>query len=115
MIWLSLALGGGCGFDVLKKAVSYNYPVALLAAHPLTPENLGDYFKEVHAYLPKERLSEIVPFLEEVLKYHYLPGWRRLFDKITGFRGKKIEIDWRNELALSRQGWISSDVRSKTP
>jgi len=88
--------------------------MALLAAHPLTPETLGDYFKEVHAYLPKERLSEIAPFLEEVLKYHYLPGWRRLFEKITGCRGKKIEIDWGKELALSRQGGILSDVRSKT-
>ncbi len=102
------------GFDLLKRAVGCNYPVALLTAHPLTPEALGDYFKEVHACLPKERLSEVVPFLVEVLEYHYLPGWRRPFDKIRGFRGKKIEIDWGKELALSRQGWILSDVRSKT-
>ena len=87
--------------------------MALLAAHPLTPETLGDYFKEVHTYLPKERLSEIAPFLEEVLKYHYLPGWRRLFNKKIGFQGEKIEIDWGRELALSPRGWILSDVRPK--
>ena len=109
-----LDIRGVRGFGLLKKAVICNFPVALLTAHPLTPEALGDYSKEVHAYLPKERLSEIVPFLEEALKYHYLPGWRCLFDEITEFRGKKIEIDWRKRPPLSRQRWIVSDATSQT-
>jgi CheY-like chemotaxis protein len=109
-----LDMRGVRGLDLLRKAVIYHLPVALLAAHPLTPETLGDYSKEVHAYLPKERLSEIVPFLEEALKYHYLSGWRRLFSDITGFRGNNIEIDWRKRPSLSRQRWVLSDVTSKT-
>jgi hypothetical protein len=86
------------------------FPLVLLAFHPLAPEALKDYFKvKVHAYyFPKEKLREIVPFLEEVLKCHYLPGWRRLFGRIIGFLGKKIEIDRGKKLALSRRGWILS-------
>lgn len=33
------------------------------------------------AYLPKEKLGEVVPFLEDVLKYDYFPGWRHLILK----------------------------------
>lgn len=106
---------GERSLDLAELADHRDLLLVLLTDHSLAPEALKDYFKvKVHAYLPKEWLSEVVPFLEEALKYHYLPGWRRLFDKITGFRGKKIEIDWGKELALSRQGWILSDVRSKT-
>jgi CheY-like chemotaxis protein len=107
-----LDIMGVRGFDLLRKAAKYHFPVALLTAHPLTPEALGYHSNQVHAYLPKERLSEIVPFLEEALKHHYPPGWRRFFDKMTGFCGEKIEIDWRKRPPLCRQRWFVSDVTS---
>jgi len=107
-----LDIRGVRGFDLLRKAVTCNLPVALLTAHPLTPEALGYCSNQVHAYLPKERLSEIVPFLEEALKHRYLPTWRRLFDEMTGFCGRKIEIDWRKRPPLSRQRWFVSDITS---
>jgi CheY-like chemotaxis protein len=107
-----LDIRGVRGFDLLRKAASYNLPVALLTAHPLTPEALGYYSNQVHAYLPKERLSEIVPFLEEALKHHSLPGWRYHFDDMTGFCGKKIQIDWRKSPPLTRQRWFESDITS---
>jgi hypothetical protein len=37
------------------------------------------------AYIPKEKMVEIVPFLEDVLTLSYLPGWQRVFDKLGGF------------------------------
>jgi hypothetical protein len=51
----------------------------MLTAHALSPENL----KRAHdmgarAYLPKSKLGEIVPFLEDVMKYEFEPGWKRL-------------------------------------
>jgi len=107
-----LDIRGVRDFDLLRKAVTCNLPVALLTAHPLTPEALGYCSNQVHAYLPKERLSEIVPFLEEALKHRYLPTWRRLFDEMTGFCGRKIEIDWRKRPPLSRQRWFVSDITS---
>jgi CheY-like chemotaxis protein len=107
-----LDIRGVRGFDLLRKAANSNFPVALLTAHPFTPEALGYYSDQVHAYLPKERLSEIVPFLEEALKHHDPPGWRRLFDEMTGFFGKKIQVDWRKRPPLSRQRWFVSDITS---
>jgi len=101
------------GIKILELAQSRHFPVGLLTTYPLTPETLRLPAQvAARAYLPKERLGEIVPFLEEVLKYHDLPGWRRLFDKVTGFLGNKIEIDWGKKPALSQQRWVLSGVRS---
>lgn len=107
-----LDVGGVRGFDLLRKAAHCNFPVALLTAHPLTPEALGCHSNRVHAYLPKERLSEIVPFLEEALKHHSPPGWRRFIDEMTEFCGEKIQIDWRKKAPLSRQRWFVTDIAS---
>jgi DNA-binding response OmpR family regulator len=107
-----LDIGGVRGFDLLRKAAYCNFPVALLTAHPLTPEALGYHSNQIHAYLPKERLSEIVPFLEEALKHHYPSGWRRFIGEMTGFCGEKIQIDWRKRPPLSRQRWFVADITS---
>ena len=39
---------------------------------------------KARAYLPKEKLGEVVPFLEDVLTYEFLPGWKVLFKKLGG-------------------------------
>ena len=101
------------GFDLAEFAVSRNFPIALLTIHPLTPEAIKSFFKiKAYAYLPKERMGEIVPFLEDILRYQYLPGWRHLIDTVTGFFGNRIEIDWGKKPVLSRQRWVLSDARS---
>ena len=81
-----LDIMGVRGFDLLELAVGRNFPVAMLTAHALTPEALKRSFElKARAYLPKEKLGEIVPFLEDVLKYEYLPGWKRLMKKLEGY------------------------------
>lgn len=81
-----LDIMGVRGFELLDLAVQKNLRVAMLTAHALTPEALKRSFeKKAYAYLPKEKLGEIVPFLEDVLKYDYLPGWKRLMKKLEGF------------------------------
>jgi hypothetical protein len=58
----------------------------MLTAHALTPEALKRSFEmKARAFLPKEKLGEVVPFLEDVLKYDYLPGWKRLMKKLDNF------------------------------
>jgi DNA-binding NtrC family response regulator len=90
-----LDIMGVRGFDLLALSVSRNLRVAMLTAHALTPEALKRSFDmKARAYLPKEKLGEIVPFLEDVLKYDYLPGWKRLFEKLKGFFDTKFESDW---------------------
>lgn len=81
-----LDIMGVRGFDLLDLAVGKNFRVAMLTAHALTPEALKRSFQmKARAYLPKEKLGEVVPFLEDVLKYDYLSGWKRLMKKLEGY------------------------------
>ncbi len=91
-----LDIMGVRGFDLLELAVSRNFPVVMLTAHALTPEALKRSFEmKARAYLPKEKLGEIVPFLEDVLKYEYLPGWKLLFEKLKGFFTGRWGENWQ--------------------
>jgi len=101
-----LDIMGVRGFDLLDLAVRRNLRVAMLTAHALTPEALKRSFElKARAYLPKEKLGEIVPFLEDLLKYDYLPGWRRLFEKLKGFFDSKFESDWEKKTGLNWREW----------
>ena len=101
-----LDIMGVRGFDLLERAVLKKLPVAMLTAHALTPEALKRSFEMgARAYLPKEKLGEIVPFLEDVLTYEYLPGWRRLMEKLKGFFDMKFETDWEKKTGLQWREW----------
>jgi DNA-binding response OmpR family regulator len=81
-----LDIMGVRGFDLLELAAGKNFHVAMLTAHALTPDALKRSIEmKARAYLPKEKLGEIVPFLEDVLRYEYLPGWKRLMKKLEGY------------------------------
>jgi len=101
-----LDIMGVRGFDLLALAVSRNFKVAMLTAHALSPEALKRAFDmKARAYLPKEKLGQIVPFLEDVLQYEYLPGWRRLFEKLKGFFDSKFESDWEKKTGMDWREW----------
>jgi CheY-like chemotaxis protein len=91
-----LDIMGVRGFDLLELAVSRGFPVVMLTAHASTPEALKRSFEMgARAYLPKEKLGEIVPFLEDVLRYEYLPGWKRLLEKLEGFFNERWGQYWK--------------------
>ncbi len=91
-----LDIMGVRGFDLLELAVTRNFPVVMLTAHALTPDALKrSYELGARAYLPKEKLGEIVPFLEDVLRYENLPGWRRLLEKMEGFFNERWGQHWK--------------------
>jgi CheY-like chemotaxis protein len=96
-----LDIMGVRGFDLLDVAVNRNFRVVMLTAHALNPEALKRSFEmKARAYLPKERLGEIVPFLVDVLKYEYLPGWKRLLTKLKVFFDSRFESDWEIKTGL---------------
>ncbi len=81
-----LDIMGVRGFDLLDLAVKKNLRVAMLTAHALTPEALKRSFEmKARTFLPKEKLGEVVPFLEDVLKYEFLQGWRRHMKKLDKY------------------------------
>lgn len=64
-----LDIMGVRGFDLLDQAVKRNFQVAMLTAHSLNPESLKRSIEmKARAYLPKGKLGEIVPFLEDILQ-----------------------------------------------
>jgi CheY-like chemotaxis protein len=105
-----LDIMGVRGFDLLELAVSRNFPVVMLTAHALTPDALKrSYEMGARAYLPKEKLGEIVPFLEDVLKYEYLPGWKRLLEKLEGFFNERWGQYWKKP---EEKFWKEFDERA---
>jgi CheY-like chemotaxis protein len=101
-----LDIMGVRGFDLLKLAVGRNFKVAMLTAHALNPDALKRAFEsKARAYLPKEKLGEVVPFLEDVLRYDYLPGWKRLLENLKGFFDSRFESDWEKKTGLNWREW----------
>ncbi len=91
-----LDIMGVRGFDLLKLAVAYNRPVVMLTAHALNPEALKRSIEMgARAYLPKEELGRVVPFLEDVLKYENLTGWGRLLGNLKGFFDARWGENWK--------------------
>jgi arsenite-transporting ATPase len=96
-----LDIMGVRGFDLLESAVKRNFRVAMLTAHALSSEALNRSFKmKAMAYLPKESLGEIVPFLEDVLKYEYLPSWKRLMGRLKRYFDSKFGSGWEKKTDL---------------
>jgi CheY-like chemotaxis protein len=90
-----LDIMGVRGFELLDMAVKNNLPVAMLTAHALTPDALKRSIQLMaRAYLPKEKMGEIVPFLEYILKYEYLFGWKLLLKKFKGFFNERWGKEW---------------------
>jgi CheY-like chemotaxis protein len=101
-----LDIMGVRGFDLLDLAVTKNFRVAMLTAHALSPEALKKSVElGARAYLPKEKLGEIVPFLEVVLAHEYVAGWKRLYENLKGFFDSKFESDWERKTGLNWQEW----------
>jgi CheY-like chemotaxis protein len=101
-----LDIMGVNGFVLLDIAVKKNLKVVMLTARALNPEALKQSYETgARAYLPKEKLGEIVPFLEDVLKYEFEPGWKRLLEKLHGFFTDKFESDWEKKTGLDWHEW----------
>lgn len=101
-----LDIMGVRGFDLLDMAVKKNLKVAMLTAHALSPEALKrSYEMKARAYLPKEKLGEVVPFLEDILVNEFESGWKRLFEKLHSFFTDRFESDWEKKTGLEWREW----------
>lgn len=88
------------GFDLLNLAITRNMPVTMLTAHSLHPEALKRSIEMgARAYLPKEKMGEIVPFLENALKYDFPSGWKRLLENLHSFFNAKWGEHWQKSEA----------------
>ena len=91
-----LDIMGVRGFDLLNASVSLGFPTVMLTAHALNKEALKKSIEMgARAYIPKEKMAEIVLFLEDVLSLSYRPGWTRVFEKLGGFFNAKFGPGWQ--------------------
>ncbi len=91
-----LDIMGVRGFDLLDLSAKRNLTVVMLTAHALHPESLKRSIEmKARAYLPKDKLGEIVPFLECVLEEAYLPGWGRLMRKLEEYFNLRWGSSWK--------------------
>jgi DNA-binding response OmpR family regulator len=82
-----LDIMGVRGFDLLNQAVSRSFKVAMLTANSLNPESLRRSIEmKARAYLPKEKMGEIVSFLEDIVKESdHVIGWEHVMNKLEGY------------------------------
>lgn len=92
-----LDIMGVRGFDLLEIAVSRKFKVAMLTAHSLNPEALKkSYDMGAMAYLPKEKLDELIPFLEDILQNDYKSAWKKLLEKLEDYYTEKFgSPEWK--------------------
>ena len=91
-----LDIMGVRGFDLLKLAVARGFKAAMLTAHALSPDALKkSHDMGARAYLPKDKLGELVPFLEDVLQFDHKTGWKRLLDKLETYFNEQFAPGWR--------------------
>ncbi len=91
-----LDIMGVRGFDLLELAVARKFRTAMLTAHALSPEALKkSHDMKAMAYLPKDMLGELVPFLEDLLQQEFETGWKRLITKLSSYFDQRFEADWK--------------------
>ena len=93
-----LDIMGVNGFELLQTSVEQGYPTVMLTAHALTPEALNKSIKLGAAcFLPKEKISELQEFLEEVVQEGGKAVWEKLFDKHGPYFDERFGPGWKEK------------------
>ena len=100
-----LDIMGVDGLKLLDETVERGIPTVMLTAHAINPDTLMESIRKgAISYLPKETLSELDIFLEELLGAHAKgqPTWKLLFDKLGDYFDKRFGPDWKDK---DKQFW----------
>ncbi len=93
-----LDIMGVNGFELLKTAVSREFPTVMLTAHAITPEALKKSMKlGAVSFLPKEKMSELRDFLEDVVTNGGKSIWIKFFDRLETYFNKRFGPDWKEK------------------
>jgi DNA-binding NtrC family response regulator len=90
-----LDIMGVNGFDLLENSVDRGFPTVMLTAHALTPEALKKSIKlGAVSFLPKDKMTELRPFIEEVVLGEGRPVWQKFFERLGAYFNKRFGPDW---------------------
>lgn len=99
-----LDIMGVNGFELLKNAVSRGFPTVMLTAHAVTPDALKKSIKlGAISFLPKEKLSELKEFLEDVVLNGGRQTWLKLFNRLEAYFNKRFGPDWKEKDKFFRE------------
>jgi DNA-binding response OmpR family regulator len=91
-----LDIMGVRGFELLKIAAFEGFPAVMLTAHAVSPDALKKSIElGARAYIPKDLLASLVPFLEDVLRLSYQSVWKKTLDQVASLFDEKFGSDWR--------------------
>jgi CheY-like chemotaxis protein len=94
-----LDIMGVNGFDLLELCVAKKIDAVMLTAHAFSVESLKKSLDlGASAYLPKEKMADIVSFLEDVVTLEHQENWQRLFNRLGGFLNATFGGDWNKDL-----------------
>lgn len=99
-----LDIMGVNGFELLREAVSRDFPAVMLTAHALSAESLKKSIKlGAVSFLPKDRITDLRMFLAEVVLGGGKPIWRKVFDKLGHFFDERFGPDWKEKDSFFRE------------
>jgi DNA-binding response OmpR family regulator len=93
-----LDIMGVDGYRLLEIARAQNVTAVMLTAHALSPDSiLRSYEKGAAYFVPKEKMIDIVTFLEDILiaRRQGESPWGKWFDRMAAFCEKKFGADWK--------------------
>lgn len=90
-----LDIMGVNGFELLQNAVDRGFPTVMLTSHALTPEALKKSMKlGAVTFLPKDTMSDLRSYLEDVVLGGGKPVWEKFFEKLGDYFNKRFGPDW---------------------
>ena len=100
---------GAVGSDVLGLVMGQDVPVAILTVYAVIPEALKERIRMTGwACLPREKLGEIVPLLEKILRNGTMPG-RKRSPRMWGFGSIRFESYWK-KIGLNWRKWEKPEI-----
>lgn len=94
-----LDIMGVRGYELLDVAEKKGIPTLMLTAHALSSDHFVKSIRSgAHAYVPKDRISDIATFLSDVLGEAGAPGKRRRwFERLEAFFEETFGPGWRDK------------------
>ncbi len=117
-----LDIMGVDGYKLLEIANEKKVLAIMLTAHSLSPESTAKSYKQGAAFfVPKEKMADMITFLEEVLEAKEIGGnyWSSWLDRFEAHYDKIFGRDWKDSdkefwEELAKLDWrLTSTLRRK--
>ncbi len=90
-----LDIMGVRGYDLLNAAVHLGFPTVMLTAHAFSSEDLKRSITlGARAYIPKERMTDMPAFLEDVILLGHRSSLKKMFQHLGGLFDNRFGPRW---------------------